>query len=41
MKSSADKVIPKTEKDWTIHALNIHGNFFERACQQTIKGVSH
>jgi hypothetical protein len=28
---------PQSEKDWTIHALNIHGEFFERSCQQVIR----
>jgi hypothetical protein len=27
---------PQSEHDWTIHALNIHGLFFEHWCQQTI-----
>ncbi len=27
---------PITNKEWTIHALNIHGTFFERRCQQVI-----
>jgi hypothetical protein len=27
---------PKTQDDWTIHAINIHGFFFERWCQQAI-----
>lgn len=37
MKSPSDKVMPTTEDEWTIHTLNIHGNFFEMACQQAIK----
>jgi hypothetical protein len=28
---------PKTDDEWTIHALNIHGLFFERWCQQVIR----
>ncbi len=27
---------PTTNEEWTIHALNIHGTFFERRCQQVI-----
>lgn len=27
---------PQTQDDWTIHAINIHGVFFERWCQQAI-----
>ncbi len=27
---------PITNEGWTIHALNIHGTFFERRCQQVI-----
>jgi len=27
---------PTTDADWTIHALNIHGAFFERWCRRVI-----
>ena len=27
---------PKTQDEWTIHALNIHGVFFERSCSSLI-----
>jgi hypothetical protein len=27
---------PKTQEEWTLHALNIHGIFFERLCQRLI-----
>src|SRR5687768_4635121 len=27
---------PSTEHEWTVHALNIHGLFFERWCENTI-----
>lgn len=32
-------VEPVTDNEWTIHALNIHGMFFERWCEATIEGV--
>jgi hypothetical protein len=28
---------PITDPDWTIHALNIHGTFFERWCREIIR----
>jgi len=28
---------PQTEDNWTVHALNIHGEFFERWCAQIIR----
>ena len=27
---------PSTDEEWTIHAINIHGLFFERWCQDII-----
>ena len=30
-------VKPETEREWTIHSINIHGVFFERWCQQVIR----
>jgi hypothetical protein len=27
---------PTSERDWTIHSINIHGVFFERRCQKTV-----
>jgi hypothetical protein len=34
---SQNKPEPTTDDEWAIHALNIHGLFFERWCQQTIR----
>lgn len=34
---SQNKPRPTTDDEWTIHVLNIHGLFFERWCQQTIR----
>lgn len=34
---SQNKPEPTTDDEWSIHALNIHGLFFERWCQQTIR----
>jgi hypothetical protein len=28
---------PKTDHDWTIHSLNIHGLFFQRKCEEMIR----
>jgi hypothetical protein len=28
---------PQSEEDWIFHSLNIHGEFFERSCQHTIR----
>ena len=28
--------LPETQNDWTIHALNIHGVFFERRCASVV-----
>ena len=33
---SSSPPAPQSERDWTIHSLNIHGIFFERWCQQAI-----
>jgi hypothetical protein len=27
---------PRTQHDWTVHSINIHGIFFERWCQQKV-----
>ncbi len=35
--NSIIRVQPRSEDEWTIHAINIHGVFFERWCQ---KGIS-
>src|SRR6185436_19631018 len=32
----ADRQRPTTEDEWIIHALNIHGLFFERWCKQVV-----
>lgn len=32
---------PKTQDEWTLHALNIHGVFFERACVNLIGNASN
>lgn len=32
---------PNTQDEWTIHALNIHGVFFERACVNLIGNASN
>jgi hypothetical protein len=34
---SQNKPEPTADDEWAIHALNIHGLFFERWCQQTIR----
>lgn len=28
--------LPTTDREWTIHSLNIHGTFFERLCQKVV-----
>jgi hypothetical protein len=33
---STPKKEPRTEHEWIIHSINIHGAFFERWCQQVI-----
>src|SRR5437867_4034621 len=30
---------PTTDREWTIHALNIHGSFFERWCEATVSSA--
>lgn len=32
--------LPSTQDEWTIHALNIHGVFFERSCATLISGIN-
>jgi hypothetical protein len=31
---------PSNQDEWTVHALNIHGVFFERRCVEAVAGVS-
>jgi|JI10StandDraft_1071094.scaffolds.fasta_scaffold229395_3 hypothetical protein len=31
---------PTTQDDWTVHALNIHGVFFERRCAEEVAAVA-
>lgn len=28
---------PQSDRDWTVHSLNIHGTFFERWCQHIVR----
>lgn len=30
---------PTTDTDWTIHSINIHGEYFEEWCQETIRST--
>ena len=30
---------PTSQEDWTVHALNIHGVFFERRCAEVVASV--
>lgn len=31
---------PINQEDWTVHALNIHGVFFERRCVEIVSGLA-
>jgi hypothetical protein len=31
---------PASQEEWTVHALNIHGVFFERSCAETVAKVT-
>ena len=37
MATSPSRSPPNTDRDWTVHALNIHGSFLERWCRSTLE----
>ncbi len=40
MAETRKNVPPQTDTEWTIHALNIQGTFFERRCQDVVRNAT-